>query len=68
MNFLKTWAHEIVIGAGGLWIALGTEGQNGLLNFARNAIIHSHWGPWFAAIVATGSIIIARLRQVPASQ
>jgi hypothetical protein len=63
MKTVTTWWAEIALAAGAIWTALGTSGQNGLINLAAT---EAHKLPWAAAGIAVVSVVVARLRSAPA--
>lgn len=57
-----TWWHEIIVVALTIWTAIGTQGQNNLIDLASN-FVHNHTG--LTSILIVASIIAARLKQPP---
>lgn len=64
MNFIKQWGHEIAIVGVAIWAAIGTDGQQGLINLAYNWTSHH---AKLAAGIAAASVVVARFRPSPAA-
>lgn len=62
MNFIKTWGHEIVLAIAAIWWAIGTQGQDGLVNLATNIVAKHHWSTIVPLLI---SFLVARYRTPP---
>lgn len=64
-TILIKYGHEAVLVLLAIWAAIGTAGQNGLLNLLTNQVaLHPHW----SILLALANVLIASLRLPPSQR